>query len=115
MVTDQVCTELLIRCYCFRSLGWGVFIIKKGEEKKGGIEDKGNKEEREKVKVQGRKTARGLWPAKAIPVVQGQPELHKETLPHKNKTNKPRGQRVERLLSMHTALYHQHVGGHHWL
>lgn len=32
-------------------------IKKKKREKKGGIEDKGN-EEREKVKIQGRKTAR---------------------------------------------------------
>lgn len=79
-------------------------IKKRKERKKRGIEDKENKEKREKAKVQGRKTARGLWPAKAIPGVQGQPELHKETLPHKNKTNKPRGQWVEHLLSMHTAL-----------
>lgn len=38
-VTDQVCTELLIRCYCFRSWGWGCMsIIKKRKERgeKGG-------------------------------------------------------------------------------
>lgn len=46
---------------------------------------KETKKKKEKVKVQGRKTARGLWAGQTTQLEQGHLGLHEETLPHKTR------------------------------